>query len=112
MQIAAPVTRPVRRLLPVGGVSARPILLAVLVLGVLAGAGIVAYQRFFAAAVPAPSGQVIPVRRGNVAATVSATGSVVATRQAKLVFANSGRIQEILVSLGDHVTAGQALGRL
>jgi HlyD family secretion protein len=112
MQIAAPVTRPVRRFFPVGGVSPRPILLAVLVLGVLAGAGIVAYQRFLAATPPAPTGQVIPVRRGNVAATVAATGSVVATRQAKLIFANSGRIQDVLVNVGDHVASGQPLARL
>jgi RND family efflux transporter MFP subunit len=43
---------------------------------------------------------------------VSATGSVVATRQAKLVFANSGRIQDIKVNVGDHVTAGQTLATL
>src|SRR5439155_15918004 len=112
MQIAAPVPRPVRRLLPAGGVAARPILLIVLALGIVAGAGIVAYQRFFAPAAPAPTGQVIPVERGNVAATVSATGSVVATRQAKLVFTNSGRIQDIQVNVGDRVTAGQALAHL
>src|SRR5439155_2289799 len=61
---------------------------------------------------PAPTGQTLAVQRGNVAATVSATGSVVATRQAKLVFTNSGRIQDILVNIGDHVSAGQALARL
>ena len=112
MQIAAPVPRPVRRFLPARGLGARPILLVVLVVGVIAGASIVAYQRLVATAAPAPSGQVIPVQRGNVAATVSATGSVVATRQAKLVFAGTGRIQDILVNVGDHVTAGQALARL
>src|SRR5690349_7188846 len=107
MQIAAPVPRPVRRLLPAGGLRARPILVAVLILGVVAGLGVVAYQRFFVSAPPAPTGAVVPVQRGNVAATVSATGSVVATKQAKLVFASTGRIQDILVSVGDHVTAGQ-----
>src|SRR5439155_20350747 len=61
---------------------------------------------------PAPLGQIVPVQRGNVAATVNATGSVVATKQAKLVFANSGRIKDILVNVGDHVTAGQPLARL
>ncbi|HEX8968815.1 MAG TPA: efflux RND transporter periplasmic adaptor subunit [Chloroflexota bacterium] len=112
MQIAAPVTRPVRRILPAGGVGLRPVVLALLALGVVLGASFVAYQRFFAPAAPPPTGQVVPVQRGNVAATVSATGSVVATRQAKLVFANTGRIQDILVNVGDHVTAGQALARL
>jgi HlyD family secretion protein len=112
MQIAAPVPRPVRRFVPAGRLGARPMLFAVLVLGVLVGAGIVAYQRFLATPAAAPTGQVIPVQRGSVAATVSATGSVVATKQAKLVFSNTGRIQEILVNVGDHVTAGQPLARL
>jgi HlyD family secretion protein len=112
MQIAAPIPRPVRRFVPAGGLGARPVLIAVLVLGVLIGLGVVAYQRFLATPAPAPTGQVIPVRRGNVAATVSATGSVVATKQAKLVFSNTGRIQDIMVNVGDQVTAGQPLARL
>src|SRR5262245_26220165 len=112
MQIAAPIPRPVRRFVPAGGLGGRPLLFAALAVALLAGLAILAYQRFLAAPPPALSGQVIPVQRGNVAATVSATGSVVATRQAKLVFANTGRIQEILVNVGDHVTAGQALARL
>src|SRR3954470_4674811 len=112
MQIAAPVPRPVRRLIPAGGFGARPILLVVLVLGVVAGLGTVAYQRFAAVAPPAPTGQVLPVQRGNVAATVSATGSVVATRQAKLVFAGTGRIKDILANVGDQVKEGQPLAHL
>jgi HlyD family secretion protein len=112
MQIAVPIARPVRRFLPLGSLGARPLLLALLVLAVVASAGVVVYQRFFTPAPPAPLGQVIPIQRGNVAATISATGSVVATKQAKLVFANSGRIKEILVNVGDQVTAGQALARL
>src|SRR4030081_2142663 len=112
MQIAAPLTRPVRRLLPAGSFRARPLLLALVALAVLAGVGTVLYQRFFAPSVPVPVGQVVPVRRVPASATVSATGSVVATRQAKLVFAASGRIKDILVNVGDQVTAGQPLARL
>ncbi len=110
MQIAAPI--PVRRFWPAGGFSGRPLLLAILVLAVAIGIGIVAYQRFLAAPPPAPQGQILPVQRGNVAATVSATGSVVATRQAKLVFNATGKIQDILVNVGDSVTQGQALAHL
>jgi RND family efflux transporter MFP subunit len=55
---------------------------------------------------------VVTVERGTVAATVSATGSVVTTRQAKLVFAASGRLQDVLVNVGDRVTAGQPLAHL
>src|ERR1044071_1194249 len=112
MQIAAPVARPVRPLFPAGNLPVRPILFAVIVVGLLIGAGVVAYTRLLAAAPPVVSSQIVPVERGNLAATVSATGSVVATRQAKLVFATTGRIQDILVNVGDHVTAGQALARL
>ncbi|HLZ31365.1 MAG TPA: efflux RND transporter periplasmic adaptor subunit [Chloroflexota bacterium] len=112
MQIAAPIPRPVRRFLLAGTPGARPVLIGLLVLAVIAGAGVVIYQRFFAPAPAAPVGQIIPVQRNNVAATVSATGSVVATKQAKLVFANTGKIRDILVNVGDVVTAGQPLGRL
>src|SRR5258706_5298915 len=112
MQIAAPLARPVRRFLPTGGLSTRPVLLVLLGLAVIAGASVVVYQRFLAPAPPVATAQIVPVQRGNVAATVSATGSVVATRQAKLVFASSGRIKDILVNVGDHVTACQALARL
>src|SRR5258708_34325248 len=104
MQIAAPLARPVRRLLPAGGLSTRPVLLVLLALAVLAGVGVVVYQRFFAPAPPAPLGQVVPVQRGNVAATASATGSVVATKQAKLVFATSGPLKDILANVGHRVT--------
>jgi multidrug efflux pump subunit AcrA (membrane-fusion protein) len=112
MQIAAPVPRPVRRLLLAHSPGSKPLLLGLLLLAVFAGAGIVIYQRFFAPAPPAPVGQIVPVQRNNVAATVSATGSIVATKQAKLVFTNSGHIKDILVNVGDQVTAGQALARL
>src|SRR5579859_2139927 len=112
MQIAAPIPRPVRRFLLAGTPGARPVLIGLLVLAVIAGAGVVIYQRFFAPAPAAPVGQIIPVQRNNVAATVSATGSVVATKQAKLVFANTGRIKEVLVNIGDQVSAGQPLATL
>jgi HlyD family secretion protein len=109
MQIAVPVPR-VRGFVP--SLSPRPVIFGVILLGIIAGLGIVAYRRFATTEAPAATGQVIPVQRGNVASTVSATGSVVATKQAKLVFSNTGRIQDILVSVGDHVTAGQTLAHL
>jgi HlyD family secretion protein len=113
MQIAAPLSRPVRRFFPAGNLRpGRKTTLGFLALVVLAAAAVYAYQRFSTQAPAAPAGQVIPVQRGNVAATVSATGSVVATRQAKLVFTGTGKIKEILVNVGDQVTAGQALARL
>src|ERR1700716_310154 len=112
MQISAPLARPVRRFLVAGNPGTRPVLLGLLALAAILGAAVVVYQRFFAPAAPAPLGQVVTVQRNNVAATVSATGSVVATRQAKLVFATTGRLKDILVNVGDEVVAGQPLARL
>lgn len=102
-----------RRFLPVGNFRpTRKLTLVFLALIVLVAAAVFVWQRSAAQQAPAPVGQVVPVQRGNVAATVSATGSVVATKQAKLVFAGSGRIKEVLVNVGDQVTAGQPLARL
>ncbi|HET6319698.1 MAG TPA: hypothetical protein VFG86_24835, partial [Chloroflexota bacterium] len=66
MQIAAPIPRPVRRLLPLGNLgSSRKLSLLLLALIVLAVAAFIAYQRLTAQAAPAPTGQIIPVQRGN-----------------------------------------------
>ncbi|HET6315203.1 MAG TPA: hypothetical protein VFG86_02010, partial [Chloroflexota bacterium] len=113
MQIAAPLPRPVRRFLPAGNLRpGRKQVLALLAVVALAAAGVYAYQRVFSQQAPAPLGQVVPVQRGNVAATVAATGSVVATKQAKLVFTGSGKIKDILVNIGDQVSANQTLAHL
>ncbi|MBL8055702.1 MAG: efflux RND transporter periplasmic adaptor subunit [Anaerolineales bacterium] len=50
--------------------------------------------------------------RGDLAATVSATGSLQPLRQANLAFLLPGTVQEVLVKNGDAVTAGQVLARL
>jgi HlyD family secretion protein len=113
MQIAVPLARPIRRFLPVGNLRpTRKLSLVLLGIIVLAVAGAFALQRAFSQPSAGPVGQVVPVQRGDVAATVSATGSVVATKQAKLMFNTTGRIKEILVNVGDQVTAGQPLARL
>jgi HlyD family secretion protein len=112
MQIASPIQAPARRWLPFAGLRLRPLLLLLLGLAVLGGVAYFAYQRFMTPAVVAPIGAVVPVQRGTVASTVSATGSVIATKQARLVFPVVGRLKEILVSVGDKVTAGQPLARL
>ena len=41
---------------------------------------------------------------------LSATGALSPRGQAKLVFTGTGQIKDILVSVGDQVTAGQAAG--
>ena len=53
-----------------------------------------------------------PVGRGTVAETVTAAGSVTTAASATLNFGVSGKIAEVRVKLGDHVTTGQTLARL
>src|SRR5438132_7393090 len=73
-------------------------------------AGYLAYSRYLTANAPvAPAGQPAQVRRGSVAATVNATGNVVATRQSKLAVQVSGRLKDVPVKLGDVVKAGAVL---
>jgi HlyD family secretion protein len=50
--------------------------------------------------------------RGDLVATVSATGSLYPNGQANLAFLVPGTVQEVLVSAGDEVKAGQLLARL
>ncbi len=50
--------------------------------------------------------------RGNLAALVSATGSLQPNRTANLAFLVPGTVAEVLVVAGDVVTAGQPLARL
>ncbi|HZQ26482.1 MAG TPA: efflux RND transporter periplasmic adaptor subunit, partial [Acidimicrobiales bacterium] len=53
-----------------------------------------------------------PVQRGEVQATVTATGNVASQDTLALNFTSSGRVSEIDVKTGDHVTAGQVLAKL
>ncbi len=112
MQLTAPLPAPVRRFLPVGGPRWAPVAAGLVGLVVVLGLGTVAYQRFFAPAPAAPLGQIVAVQRGTVASTVSSTGSVVAAKQAKLVFNTSGRIKDIGVAVGDQVKRGQIVASL
>lgn len=88
-------------------------LAVLLVFALTTAAGYVGYTRFTAPPAPtAPTGQPARVQRGTVAATVSATGSVVSNRQSKLAMQASGKLIDVPVKLGDAVTAGQVLARL
>ena len=113
MQITAPIPSHLRAPRSIGGLGRTATAgVVLLVAAVFIGVGLFAYQRLFAPAPTAPVGQIVTVQRGTIASTVSATGSTVATKQAKLVFQSAGRLAEIPVNLGDRVTAGQALARL
>jgi HlyD family secretion protein len=56
--------------------------------------------------------QTATIQRGNLTATLSAAGTVVAGSQVELTFQTSGQIKEINVKIGDQVKAGQVLARL
>jgi len=75
-------------------------------------AGYFGYSRFFRAEAATTQNQVVTVQRGTLTATVTTTGSVVASQQARLTFDTGGRLQNILVSVGDVVTKGQVLAQL
>jgi HlyD family secretion protein len=76
--------------------------------------GYTGYNRLFVqeGEAAATKGQVVPVTRGTLRATVSAYGAAVNTQQVKLSFGVSGVLGELLVKVGDRVEAGQALARL
>ena len=60
----------------------------------------------------APPAPTVKVDRGPVSTSVSASGTLVSTNEANLGFADRGKVAEIMVKVGDKVTAGQALARL
>ncbi|MBI3979433.1 MAG: efflux RND transporter periplasmic adaptor subunit [Chloroflexi bacterium] len=97
------------------GVAWRPsirqflVLLVALVASI--AAGYVGYQQINRPA-PPPTLNLAAVQRGPLVTSVSTTGNVVATRQARLTFATSGRLASVDVKVGDTVSAGQQLAQL
>ncbi|HEY3081793.1 MAG TPA: efflux RND transporter periplasmic adaptor subunit [Chloroflexota bacterium] len=86
------------------------IVLALVIVAVLA---YLAYDRYLTRPLVQPmAGTPVAARRGSVAATVAATGSVVPSRQSRLALAAAGRLKELPIKLGDEVKAGQVLARL
>lgn len=84
-------------------------LVAVMVIASLGGAGIL-LERNRARADAAPQAdQIVIVSTGDLTTSVSASGTVVPRRQARLSFDSPGRVKQVLVRAGDHVAAGQAL---
>jgi HlyD family secretion protein len=92
------------RTLRIGGI----ILLAV----ILIGAAVLLVRRAGPPVVAETAPTTVTVAWGNIEETVSATGNVVAERQATLAFASNGEIAEVLVEEGQAVEAGQVLARL
>jgi HlyD family secretion protein len=75
--------------------------------------GFLAYQRYRASATTAaPVPTTTAVTRGDLSATVPATGNLEPVAQVDLNFTSGGTVKEVLVRPGDSVTAGQPLVRL
>ncbi len=113
MSLGVPVGRPLGRPAALlGRLPRRQLNLLLLALLLSAIAGYFAYQRFVAAARSTPALQTVQARDGSLVTTVSATGNVVAAREAKLSFPVSGKLTELDVNIGDSVKAGQVLARI
>jgi HlyD family secretion protein len=88
------------------------LLIIIIVLGV---AGWFGYQRFVGPAraeEQAPSYETTQVERGTIASTVSATGSIEPEAQIDLSFRSTGRVTQVLVTVGQTVSEGQLLAQL
>ncbi len=61
---------------------------------------------------PKPRYETYTVARGDIYATVSASGIIEPSQEVKLAFKGTGKVAEILVDIGDAVSKGQLLARL
>lgn len=82
----------------------------VVVIVTVTGLGFIVSRRL-ASGAPAAEPVTAEVARRNLNASVSTTGTVVSTATSRLAFKAPGRISEVLVNVGDQVTAGQILAR-
>jgi HlyD family secretion protein len=76
------------------------------------GGGYTLYSRFMAPSSPEPTQIEVPVQRGDLSSTVSASGNIVMPHQARLSFDTSGTVVSVTVDVGDMVEAGQVLAQL
>jgi HlyD family secretion protein len=91
----------------------RRVWIVILIIAVLAGLGWLGYrQANKAKAAAQPDFETVTVSRGDIAATVSATGEVLGEREADLTYQSAGTIANVAVEVGDVVTPGQLLAQL
>jgi len=79
---------------------------------ILAGGGFLAWRTFGTSSAPAVSMSTATVSSGSLSVSVSGSGSVEPAQTRALAFAVSGTVAEVLVQVGDTVSAGQALASL
>lgn len=92
----------------------RKLLIIALVLAVLGAAGYFGYREFERRRAEAskPQYETVTVTRGDISATVSATGAVLPEREVALTFAATGIISEINAGVGESMKAGETLAAL
>jgi RND family efflux transporter MFP subunit len=86
-----------------------------LIVAVLAGAGGYGYYRWHqtqASVTQTSTLQTATVRQGDLVIRASGTGTLIAVTESDLVFSTSGKLESILVKVGDKVEAGQLLAQL
>jgi HlyD family secretion protein len=91
------------------------ILVTLLVLIVLAGAGLAAYRFLTPAASasgPSAAGEVVQIGKKTLVDTVSASGSIEPEAEVDMKFETGGMVKEVLVKQGQTITAGTVLARL
>lgn len=92
------------------GIMKRKSIIAVLLIVLLAGAGLLVYREGFAK--EAPSFRFVPVEKGDMQSKVSATGTLGAVTTVSVGTQVSGQVAQLLVDYNDHVKKGQLLARI
>ncbi len=91
----------------------RRLMIAILVLAVVFGGSWIAFQATAQEKEPPPPDyEIYVVSAGDLAATVSATGSIEPTEAVNLTFRGAGPVDGVFVEVGDPVLTGQVLARL
>jgi HlyD family secretion protein len=85
-------------------------LIAVIVIAVLAAAGVLVHRVAYAKETPAY--RFATVQRGNIQSTVSATGTLNAVTTVSVGTQVSGQVSQLLVDFNDHVKKGELLARI
>jgi len=85
-------------------------LIALIIIAVVAAAGVLVQRVAFAK--EAPAYRFATVERGNIQSTVSATGTLNAVTTVSIGTQVSGQVSELLADFNDHVEKGQLLARI
>lgn len=93
------------------------VLVILLVLAVLVGGGVAAYQYLLTPVEPKslsenPTVEIVSVDRKTLVDTVSASGSIEPEAEVEMKFETGGKVAEVLVKQGQTITAGAILARL